>query len=146
MPLTDGWTQTENKQLVCHRTGKDVLFVTYGCLVHQVLLAAQKLEAKGIAAGVLRITNLSELPVSEIAAYLQPGTKVIVVEEITHGSGIGQALSCELTGIYPDCIVRIRDLGSDFVPHGSQQQLYSLCGLDGDSLAEYAEGVLSHEK
>ena len=43
----------------------------------------------------------------------------------------------------PDCRVDGVDLGADFVTHGSTKELYRHYGLDGESIANYTQGVLS---
>ena len=45
--------------------------------------------------------------------------------------------------IDPNIRVYSRDLGWNFVPHGSVSQLYEHCGLDEMSVAEYIQEVLS---
>ena len=35
------------------------------------------------------------------------------------------------------------DLGRDFVTHGSQKELYQLCGMDAASIANFTREVLS---
>ena len=59
------------------------------------------------------------------------------------GSGIREALAWELRKLCPDCRVDGVDLGADFVTHGSTKELYRHYGLDGESIANYTQGVLS---
>ena len=94
--------------LCVHRQGGDVLLVTYGTLVNNLLTAAEMLEKEGIHAGVLRLMNLTQFPTEAI-------------------------LTRPVYGI---------DLGPDFVPHGSQEKLYRLCGLDSSAIAEFVRGVI----
>ena len=37
-----------------------------------------------------------------------------------------------------------RNLGNRFIPHGSMEDLYRACGLDGQSLAAWIEEALRH--
>ena len=55
----------------------------------------------------------------------------------------GKALAWELRKLCPDCRVDGVDLGADFVTHGSTKELYRHYGLDGESIANYTQGVLS---
>ena len=66
-----------------------------------------------------------------------------VVRYVFHGSGIREALAWELRKLCPDCRVEGVDLGGDFVTHGSTKELYRHYGLDGESIANYTQGVLS---
>lgn len=130
-----GWDESkefsEQNQLVCHRQGKDAVMVTYGVLVNQVMEAANLLEMEDISVKVLRVLNLSQLPMEAIRAAAEKDVPIIVAEEVCSGSGIREAIAYGLQ----DYQVKGIDLGGDFVEHGSQQQLYRRCGLCADQIA-----------
>lgn len=144
-----GWKQdrplADQNLIQCHQKGSDVSIVVYGNLLDNALEAAQLLEAKGLQAQVLRLLSVSPLPAQTLAEQISSDC-LIVAEEITDGSGIVEALTSQIRKIRPDCRVFGRNLGKDFVVHGSVKQLHALCGLDAASIANFAEGVLSHEK
>ncbi len=127
----------------CHRSGKDVAFVTYGSILGNVMAAADLLDQQGIEATVLRLMRVSDLPVQEILAYLSGGQTVLVVEEACSGSGIKEPLAWSLRKLCPDSCVDGIDLGPDFVPHGNQKKLYEYCGLDSQSIAAFTKEALS---
>ena len=129
----------------CHRQGKDVTVVTYGTMLESVMEAAEILEEKGIGATVLRLMNLTDLHASEVAAMAAEGKPLIVVEETGRGSGIREALAWELMQTGTKFEVFGLDLGAKFVPHGSRKLLYEYCGLDGKSIAAFAEEKVRHE-
>jgi len=118
-----------------------VTFVTYGRMLDNVLEAASILSKQGIEATVLRLLTVSDLAANEIAANING--PVIVIEEACTASGIKEALAWELHALNPDCRVYGKDLGPDFVTHGSQKELYKCCGLDEQSIADYTKEVLS---
>ena len=139
------WSGPEGPLVKCHRQGRDVTLVTYGSLLDNVLEAAEQLSCQGIQAAVLRLLAPSHIPAEEILEKAASQGPVIVVEEVCSGSGIGQTLGWELGRLRPGIRVDVRDLGSQFVPHGSQKELYKYCGLDGASIAAFAKEVLAHE-
>ena len=98
-------------------------------------------EPKSIAD--LRRCGVSALPAREILTEMSEKRRVIVAEEVCTGSGIREALAWELRKLCPDCRVDGVDLGADFVTHGSTKELYRHYGLDGESIANYTQGVLS---
>ena len=132
--------------LYCHRMGKDVTIVTFGTLVESAMQAAQLLSEKGIEATVVRLLTVSPLPTQALARLLQDNATVVVMEETARSCGIAGPLFQELAAVCPGCRVYSKDLGQDFVPQGSMDQLYKHCGLDGESMAEYIQEVLSNEK
>ena len=129
--------------LYCHRRGGDVTLVTYGSMLDNCLAAAEILSRRGIEATVLRLLTVSALPAREVLAEMSENRRVIVAEEVCTGSGIREALAWELSRLCPDCRVDGVDLGADFVTHGSLKELYRHYGLDGESIADYTQEVLS---
>ena len=117
--------------------------VTYGSMLDNVLEAAEILSRRGIEATILRLLTVSALPTREILTEMSEKRRVIVAEEVCTGSGIREALAWELRKLCPDCRVDGVDLGADFVTHGSTKELYRHYGLDGESIANYTQGVLS---
>ena len=137
------WNGMDSELVKCHRTGKDVTFVTYGNLLENVLEAAKLLSADGVEATVLRLLTVSDLATDEILEKMSQNRVVIVVEEVCSGSGIREALAWELHQLQPDCRFAGMDLGSAFVPHGSVKELHRHCGLDAAAIADYTKEVLS---
>jgi len=131
----------EADTVVCHKTGKDVTIVTYGTLLTNAMEAAERLHQRGVEATVLRLLSIGELPVQQIAAQSAPGKPVYVIEEVSGGCGIRDALSQQL----PGCAVYGKDLGKEFVTHGSIDQLYRQRGLDGVSVCDAVLEVLGLE-
>ena len=124
-----------------HRTGDDLTFVTYGSMLDNVLEAAAILAQQGIESTVLRLMDLSDLHTAKILEKKGKGPAVIVVEEVSSGSGIREALAYEMMQLTNHCRVVGLDLGKDFVTHGDKRKLYENCGLDPESLAGYAKEV-----
>lgn len=139
------WNSQNPFDVCCHRKGDDVTIVTYGVLVQNVIDAAEKLDAMGIHATVLRLLSVSPLPVERILKEMSANKTVIIVEEICAGSGIRQDLAWELMRLDGDCRVDGIDLGKNYVSHGSIDTLYRQHGLDADAIADYIKGVLTVE-
>lgn len=123
----------ENDGVVCHREGKDVTILTYGTLTAQAIRASEILADQGVEATVLRLQRVDAFAVKTIMEGMSSNRKLVVMEEACAHSGIKEALSMEL----PSCKVYGIDLGHRYVPHGSIQELYRACGLDGQSIADY---------
>lgn len=135
------WTGLDSA-IPIHRHGRDVVFVTYGSMLDNVLSAAVLLSEEGIEATVLRLMDLSALHTREILEKSDPSRHIIVVEETASGSGIREALAAEVMQLGSSSRVWGCDLGGDFVTHGDKKRLYEYCGLDAASLAAYAKEVL----
>ena len=137
------WQGLDGPLVKCHRQGKDVTLLTYGRLLDNVLEAAEILAKQGTEATVLRLLTASHLPIQEILEKLSENPRVILVEETCQGSGIREVLAWNIHRRKPECSVDAIDLGRDFVTHGSQKELYQLCGMDAASIANFTREVLS---
>ena len=125
----------------CHRQGEDFTIVTYGTMVDNALKAAELLHQKGIECQVLRLMQLAPLPVEKILSHFPGNSSVLILEEAASGSGIHEALAWHIK----DSCVFCRDLGDNYVTHGSVTELYQQHGLDPESIAEYILEVAGHE-
>ncbi len=139
------WNGRNPKAVKCHRTGADITFITYGSMLDNVMKAADLLSRQGIEACVIRLLNLSDFDVDQMYEYISESGKVIIVEEMTAGSGIGESLFLQLKKKFPAIHVETMDLGNDFVPHGAQTKLYEHCGLNEEAIAHFAKEMLSYE-
>lgn len=134
------------KSVVLHQSGDDMTLITYGTMINPVMEAAERLAQAGIRCTVLRLLELSQIPADEILRLMPDRKTAVVIEETAANSGIKAALAWELRARCPECRVDGIDLGTGFVPHGDQKKLYSLCGLNVDSIVNDVTGVAANEK
>ena len=138
------WTNGDD--VVCsHRLGKDVTIITYGTFVNQAMQSADILSGMGYEATVLRLLQINPLDSTRLLDKLAVSNNVIIVEEVAGNCGIHQQLSCMLMGVNPNLKITGLDLGNRYVPHGSVEQLYDLCGLSPEKMAQTILEVLQNE-
>ena len=138
------WTNGDD--VVCsHRLGKDVTIITYGTFVNQAMQSAEILSGMGYEATVLRLLQINPLDSTRLLDKLAVSNNVIIVEEVAGNCGIHQQLSCMLMGVNPNLKITGLDLGNRYVPHGSVEQLYDLCGLSPEKMAQTILEVLQNE-
>ena len=135
------WDASEPNSVICHRRGRDVTIVTYGTLLENAMEAAQLLARSGIEATVLRLPVLSALDAEQIASQVT-GNTLLILEEVSGGTGIAGELALTIGQVKPNIRVFSRDLGNSFVPHGSVNELYRHCGVDAENVAKYIQEVL----
>ncbi len=136
----------QNGLLKCHRTGRDVVLVSYGVFAENVLNAAEILKEDGISAGVIRLLTVAPLPTQALLSALGDCRCVLIAEECCHSAGIGETLGLAVKQKYPNCRVACVDLGDRFIPHGDVAKLYAHYGLDARSIARKAKEVFCNEK
>ena len=108
----------------------DTVIITYGRESLQALLAADSLASGGRCVRVIRLGRLLPLPTEEIAAAVRGAKRCAVAEEAIRRGGIGEMLAA--SGILPQ--TEILAIG-DFLPHGDEENLRRLAGLDAGSIA-----------
>ena len=131
-------------ELVCYGEQKDIVFVTHGIVTDSVLKAVSLLSEHGIESGAIRLRTLLPLPCDALKKALINAKHVIFVEEMCKGAGISASLISSL-GKELKCSWHTRDLGNGFVPHGAMNDLYKHCGMDAQSLCDFALEVLKNE-
>ena len=141
------WTAQAGSEgdVCCHRSGKDVTLITYGTMVENAMEAAKILSDHSVEASVIRLLSVSPLPVEKIVSMLPENPHVLIMEECCSEAGIGYSLAYQIQQRIPGCPVDIKNLGQQYITHGSVQCLYKACGLDGESIASYILEVRSHE-
>ena len=131
--------------VVSHRKGNDCAIITYGTLINNAISAGEILESRGISATVLRIGEVKPIPIADLTSALAGCKKAVILEETLDGSGLAEAIMWELRKHIPECSFEKIDLGGEYITHGSVDQLYAYCGLNGQSIAGYITEVLSGE-
>ena len=131
--------------LQCHRRGNDVVLLTYGTLINNVLDAASILSENGIEATVFRLLSVSDIPVKQLAKEIPAGTPVVVLEEVCSQSGVCDRISYELQQYRVDCRVYGRNLGDSYVTHGDMKSLYQHYKLDAMGISDYTQEVVRGE-
>jgi 1-deoxy-D-xylulose-5-phosphate synthase len=121
------------------RRGKDGLVWAIGSTVHPSLEAANRLAKEGVDLTVVNARFVKPLDRDLLRAQLEqlglPGAKLVTVEEHVVAGGFGGAVleavsEMALEGV-ETLVVGVPD---QFVPHGSQDVLRKLLGLDADGL------------
>lgn len=131
--------------VVVHHEGKDAAIITYGVVTSNVLKAAQRLHEKGIEVAVIRMREIEPMAMELLLPHVQKHKHIVIVEETCDGSGIADALCCQIADRHPACCITKLDLGKRYIPHGSLDALYNYCGLDADSIAMHIQEVLKVE-
>lgn len=125
------------------RGGRDVTILTYGVLVNQALDAAELLEKQGVLAGVVKLNRIAPLDYEDLAPALS-GCECILAAEDCCGSGcVGQRVGGILAagGGAPKKML-FKNLGRNFVPAGSVEELRRSLGLDAEGIAKAVlEGI-----
>ena len=146
-PRGEGWgaaLDSEPKQLEIGKAellheGTDIVIVAIGHTVMPALRAAHDLAPLGINAAVVNARFVKPLDKELLSALLARAPRLITVEDHVTSGGFGSAV---LEFLADEAItgIEIRRLGvpDRFIPHGTQDELRKLCGIDKDAIAHAA--------
>jgi 1-deoxy-D-xylulose-5-phosphate synthase len=121
------------------RRGRHGVVWAIGSLVHPALEAVERLAKEGIELGLVNARFVKPLDRELLRSQLEqlglPGARILTVEEHVVAGGFGAAVleaitEMELSGVE----VSTHGVPDKFVPHGSQDVLRKVLGLDAEGL------------
>ena len=135
----------ENARIL--REGGDVTIVTYGVTVHDALDAAERLNASGVSAEVIKLGRIWPLEPEFVHASVKKTGRLCVLEECVNSGCIGEHLAAELAAArkLPDTVI-LKNLGDRFIPQGDIATLRRVCGIDGENVAAAILEAIGNEQ
>lgn len=127
------------------REGSDLTIVSYGIMINEAISAADTLFIRGLRAEIIKLDRIAPLDLDPIRRSAQKTGAVFVVEDCARQGCLAQEIFSALAAeqIHVKCVAR--NLGDRFITHGSRQELFRDCGLDGQSLADWITEAMEHE-
>lgn len=124
--------------------GADVTLLATGHTVWEALLAAETLEAEGIAAEVIDIATVKPLDEAAILASARKTGAVVVAEEHNMAGGLGEAVAGVLAQGCPTPMEFVN--GADrFGQSGTPSALMAAYGIDAPHIAEAARRAVGRK-
>lgn len=114
-------------------SGNDVLIVSCGRMTEVAIEAGKLLQSKGISTEIVNLRTVSQ-PDYKMIAESAKGKKILVtLEDNIISGGVGQHVISNA-----DVCCKTMCMGFDtcYVPHGKQEELFRIYGLDADSVCE----------
>ena len=126
------------------REGRDLTLASYGVMINEALSAAALLQKQGLRAEVVKLDRICPLNMDPIRSSVQRTGALFVVEDCANRGCLAHEIFSGLAqeGVGARCFAR--NLGDRFIPHGSVQELYRLCGIDAQSLTDWITEALGH--
>ena len=116
--------------------GEDIAVITIGPIGNEALKAIEKVAEKGIKVALFDMIFLKPLDCDLLESICNKYDKIITVEDGTLIGGLGTAVTEWIND--NGYKVKITRLGipDKFIKQGTVQQLYSICGIDADSISK----------
>ncbi|MBI5197861.1 MAG: 1-deoxy-D-xylulose-5-phosphate synthase, partial [Nitrospirae bacterium] len=137
VPLDEAFRRLEIGQGEVLLEGRDIALLAIGRMVYPAMEAATILREEGLDVGVLNARYVKPLDQSLILETVERYKGLVTVEDGCLAGGFGSAVlefleSQDLVGIP----VRRLGLPDQYIEHGSQKELWRLCGLDAQGIAD----------
>lgn len=116
------------------REGQDVSLLGTGTMTYQLLVAAEELSKKGIAAEVVHVPTIKPLDAATILQSIKKTGRAVSAEEAQIKGGFGGALAELFSEQLPTPLKRI-GMDDRFGESGEPKQLVNYFGMDGLSIA-----------
>lgn len=138
-------TRFEIGRAIPVREGNDVVFVATGETVAPAVLAADRLSAEGIHAGVLSMHTLKPFDDAALLAAASRARVLITVEEHSVYGGLGERCASLLMAhrLFPT--FQIVGIPDEYTVTGSQEEIFAHYGISADGLAATARALLERE-
>ena len=118
------------------REGKDIAVLSIGAIGNEVIKAIEMVEPEGISVAHYDMIYLKPIDEAILDEVGQRFKRVITVENGVVKGGLGSAVAEYMSDHdYQTHVWRI-GVPDQFVEHGSIPELYRLCGMDAESIAQ----------
>ena len=118
------------------REGKDIAVLSIGAIGNEVIKAIEMVEPEGISVAHYDMIYLKPIDEAILDEVGQRFKRVITVENGVVKGGLGSAVAEYMSDHDYQTHVRRIGVPDQFVEHGSIPELYRLCGMDAESMAQ----------
>jgi len=116
--------------------GNDAVLIAYGRMVENVMEAASLLDAVGIGATVIKLTQISDPPIKDLLSMIGSADNVFIAEECVSGGCLASKLALELSAAGYRGKTNAINLGNAVIPSAGVEELMEMYKLDAEGIAE----------
>ncbi len=115
--------------------GKEVAILSFGNIGNQAIKACQMLKEQNIHVGLFDMRFAKPLDEAMLHEVFKTYKKIVTVEDAAIHGGFGSAVAeFAIDHQYTNQITRL-GIPDQVIEHGEQMELYKLCGIDAESIA-----------
>jgi 1-deoxy-D-xylulose-5-phosphate synthase len=118
------------------REGRDVMLLATGTMVLPALEAANRLERRGVSAGVVNCRFIKPLDEETLRRLFPAHRLAVTIEEGTVTNGFGAFVGRRIAEEWPEVQVVSMGLPDEFVAHGERGELLAEVGLTVTGIEE----------
>ena len=118
------------------RSGRSAAIITYGRLVENSMGAADLLSKQGFELTVIKLMEISDIPVNRLSEQIGDVDYIFVVEECVSGGSVASKLAIEFAFMSAMHHIIPINLGNAIIPPATTQELMQMYSLDANGIAE----------
>jgi len=123
----------EKAQIIKDSENSEICLISSGCVLPDVIKAAEILKSKGKKVSILNIHTLKPLDSNTIISFAKKSKLVVTVEDHSIIGGLGSSVCEILSECHPARVLRI-GLNDIFPESGKPEDLYKKYGLDSSGI------------
>ncbi len=127
------------------RSGNDVTLISYGELLEEAMLAADRLQGHGIDARVINMSCIKPIDEELIVKAAQETGCIVTIDNHNIYGGVGSAV-CEVVAAYHPTPVKRLGVRDVFGKSGTNQQMKAKFGLTAADIEKEALNFLENKK
>ncbi len=121
------------------REGRDITLVSYGCMINEALEAADRLEAMGVSAELIKLGVVRPNSFEACLRSVKKTGRLLVAEEACASGCVGNSLLAAVCSAGLELShVKLLNLGEGIVAHGTVSELRHDMRIDSASIAAAA--------
>ncbi len=114
------------------REGTDITLLSYGLLINNVIDAAN--NAREISCEVIKLNSIKPIDFDSIINSVTKTKKLLVCEDVIMNGSVFERIAAVIAEKHINCDVYALNLGDTFAPHGEQQEVQRLFGIDSKGI------------
>jgi pyruvate dehydrogenase E1 component beta subunit len=79
------------------KEGNDLTLISWGAMMHETLIAAEKLSEEGISCEVIDVATVAPMDMETIIASVEKTGRCVIVQEAVRTAGLGSEIAAELS-------------------------------------------------
>jgi 1-deoxy-D-xylulose-5-phosphate synthase len=127
------------------KKGKDVAILSLGHIGNEAIKAAEQLSSQGIDAAVYDMRFAKPLDEKMLHEIFTQYSQILTVEDASVVGGFGSAVAEFMVDHQYQAKITRLGIPDHIVEHGEQSELYALCGIDSNGIAQKIVAQLGHK-
>ena len=121
--------------------GCKITVLGYGRIIDNIMEAAKLLEKQGIDIRVIKLTNISDIPVEKLCNQIGSADNLVIAEESVAGGCLASKIALEFSKRNSGHKITAINLGDKIISSASVEELMEMYSLDAAGIAKVIKSI-----